>query len=105
MRLLKLPIVCLLFISVYAGYTQEFKVHSHNDYKQNIPFWKALGAEVQSVEVDVFYKDGKLLVAHEQNEIQENPTIFIFSSHEMWASLFCRPAHRWSCRARESQLQ
>ena len=75
MRLLKLPIVCLLFISVYAGYTQEFKVHSHNDYKQNIPFWKALGAEVQSVEVDVFYKDGKLLVAHEQNEIQENSTL------------------------------
>lgn len=75
MKLLKLPIACLLFINMFVAVAQDYKVHSHNDYKQNIPFWKAFGAEVQSIEVDVFYKNGKLMVAHEQGEIEENKTL------------------------------
>ncbi|WP_116770486.1 alkaline phosphatase [Maribacter litoralis] len=75
MKFLKLPIACLLFINMLVAVAQDYKVHSHNDYKQNIPFWKAFGAEVQSIEVDVFYKNGKLMVAHEQGEIEENKTL------------------------------
>ncbi|MEP2059841.1 MAG: alkaline phosphatase [Maribacter litoralis] len=75
MKFLKLPIACLLFINMFVAVAQDYKVHSHNDYKQNIPFWKAFGAEVQSIEVDVFYKNGKLMVAHEQGEIEENKTL------------------------------
>ncbi|WP_437371787.1 alkaline phosphatase [Maribacter litoralis] len=75
MKFLKLPMACLLFINMFVAVAQDYKVHSHNDYKQNIPFWKAFGAEVQSIEVDVFYKNGKLMVAHEQGEIEENKTL------------------------------
>lgn len=75
MKFLKLPIACLLFINMFVAVAQDYKVHSHNDYKQNIPFWKAFGAEVQSIEVDVFYKNGKLMVAHEEGEIEENKTL------------------------------
>ncbi|TLP75486.1 alkaline phosphatase [Maribacter sp. ACAM166] len=60
---------------MYTGIAQDYKVHSHNDYMQNIPFWKAFAAEVESIEVDVFLQDGKLLVAHELNEADENRTL------------------------------
>ncbi|WP_430427549.1 alkaline phosphatase [Maribacter litoralis] len=75
MKFLKLPIACLLFVNMFVAVAQDYKVHSHNDYKQNIPFWRAFGAEVQSIEVDVFYKNGKLMVAHEEGEIEENKTL------------------------------
>ncbi|SIQ29325.1 alkaline phosphatase [Maribacter ulvicola] len=75
MRFSKFTIACLLVIGVYSGFSQEYKVHSHNDYQQNIPLWKALGAEVNSIEVDVFYENGKLMVAHELDEIQEYRTL------------------------------
>ncbi|TDS16638.1 alkaline phosphatase [Maribacter caenipelagi] len=75
MRFKRLSIICLFLIVVCSGFAQEYKIHSHNDYKQNIPFWKAFGAEVQSIEVDVFYEDGELFVAHEVKEINENKTL------------------------------
>ena len=46
-----------------------FRVHSHNDYLQNIPFWKAFSAGATSIEADVFLKEGALYVAHAQEEI------------------------------------
>lgn len=35
-------------------------------------FWIAFAAEVQLIEVDVFLQEGKLLVAHELTEADEN---------------------------------
>ncbi|WP_282112871.1 alkaline phosphatase [Maribacter stanieri] len=75
MRLLRIAITFLFLASINTGFSQDYKVHSHNDYKQNVPFWKAFGAEVQSIEVDVFYIDDKLMVAHELNEIQQDKTL------------------------------
>ena len=72
----KLLITAYLFLlGLCTGLSQDYKVHSHNDYQQNIPFWKAFGAEVQSIEVDVFLRDGKLLVAHELNEANQHKTL------------------------------
>jgi alkaline phosphatase len=42
--------------------------HSHNDYQQNIPFLQAYYAGMGSIEADVFLKNGRLLVAHEEKE-------------------------------------
>jgi len=75
MNFTKLTVTCLLLIGIYTGFSQNYKVHSHNDYKQNIPFWKAFGAEVQSIEVDVFYTAEGLMVAHELVEIQKHKTL------------------------------
>ncbi len=55
--------------SSFAQSEMNFRVHSHNDYLQNIPFWKAYAAGATSVEADVFLREGSLYVAHTQEEI------------------------------------
>lgn len=68
MKYLTLLLFCFVQV-VFSQNIQSYKVHSHNDYTQNIPFWKALAAGASSIEVDVFLKDGQLYVAHEQESI------------------------------------
>lgn len=43
--------------------------HSHNDYKNSVPFYRAYRDGFGSMEADVFAINGVLLVAHEENEI------------------------------------
>ena len=50
-------------------------VHSHNDYKQKIPFWLAYNEGFGSMEVDIFLQDGELLVAHENKELVNHRTL------------------------------
>lgn len=45
------------------------RIHSHNDYLQNVPFWKAYAARASSIEADVFLVGDSLFVAHTQDEI------------------------------------
>jgi alkaline phosphatase len=49
--------------------------HSHNDYHQKIPLLTAYGAEMGSIEADVFLKNGQLYVAHDTSEIKEGITL------------------------------
>lgn len=74
---MKKIVLLLLFVMNFtiAQNKSNFKVHSHNDYLQNIPFWKALSAGVNSVEVDVFLVDNQLMVAHSEAEIRMDRTI------------------------------
>lgn len=62
----------LYFVSVHLS-AQE--VHSHNDYEQDIPFWKAFSGGAQSIEVDIYLRDGILYATHEASEIVEDRTI------------------------------
>ena len=55
--------------SVIAQNTHDFRIHSHNDYQQYIPFWKALSAGATSVEADIFLIGDSLYVAHDREEI------------------------------------
>ena len=71
-NILTLSALCLLVFNQLAG---QQKIHSHNDYHQNIPFWLAYSCGLDSIEVDVFLKDNDLMVAHHENEIIENRTI------------------------------
>src|ERR1700754_1208322 len=43
--------------------------HSHNDYKNNIPFLRAYEKGFGSVEADVYAVNGKLMVAHDKKDI------------------------------------
>lgn len=54
---------------------QSFKVHSHNDYLQEVPFWSAYANGIHSIEIDVFLKDGKLYVAHAESDIVLDRTL------------------------------
>ncbi|MEX0313752.1 MAG: phosphatidylinositol-specific phospholipase C/glycerophosphodiester phosphodiesterase family protein [Allomuricauda sp.] len=70
--------VALLFflVSGVISHAQHVvKIHSHNDYEQRIPFWDAFSAGAKSIEADVFLKDGKLLVAHEEENIDSKRTL------------------------------
>lgn len=69
----------LLFFCLSYSLAQEskttFKLHSHNDYLQDVPFWIAYANQIESIEADVIYMDNELYVAHEKESIQEDRTL------------------------------
>jgi len=73
--LLPLFAACLLQTNLKAQSLSANNGHSHNDYHQNIPFLRAYFAGMGSIEADVFLRDGKLYVAHEQKEITADRTL------------------------------
>lgn len=50
---------------------QYVQIHSHNDYRQRVPFYQAYAQQLSSIEADVFAtdKEGELLVAHDREEL------------------------------------
>ncbi len=50
-------------------------IHSHNDYHQDAPFWKAYEAGAKLIEVDIFLQEGQLLVGHEEKELAASRTL------------------------------
>ncbi|WP_156950181.1 PI-PLC domain-containing protein [Maribacter antarcticus] len=46
-----------------------FKVHSQNDYIQEVPFWSAYANGINTIEIDIFLKEGNLYVAHDTSAI------------------------------------
>ncbi|TVZ16932.1 alkaline phosphatase [Maribacter sp. MAR_2009_72] len=75
MRIKVLLAIGFIFIGCFTVIAQNPKVHSHNDYKQPLPFYRAFAADVQSLEVDVFLVEGVLMVAHELGEVTANATL------------------------------
>lgn len=65
----------LVTFQASAQNSAEFKIHSHNDYLQTVPFWTAFGVGASSIEVDLILKDGKLTAAHEAASINLDRTI------------------------------
>lgn len=51
------------------------RAHAHNDYQHSRPLADALSHGFQSVEADVFLIEGKLLVAHDRDEIKHAKTL------------------------------
>lgn len=50
------------------------RIHSHNDYKQTVPFYEAYSQKVYSIEVDLFYKGKEFYVAHDEEDINSELT-------------------------------
>jgi alkaline phosphatase len=80
-------IIFVIFLGLFNApvQAQTFKVHSHNDYIRNIPFWEAYASNVASIEADVILKDDKLFVAHEEASIHPRRTL---------ESLYLDPIHK-----------
>ncbi|NQD72049.1 alkaline phosphatase [Sphingobacterium shayense] len=51
------------------------KGHSHNDYQQDIPFFTAYYAGMESIEVDLFLRNDSLYAAHEISGIKQGVTL------------------------------
>ena len=71
----KLSFLLLFFSMITASAQTDYKIHSHNDYEQEYPFWKAYVSGVYSIEIDVFLRDDQLYVTHAEEEISEKNTI------------------------------
>ena len=73
-------ILTLLFLTLsFLGYTQEriytnANAHSHNDYNNNIPFYRAYHQNFGSIEADIFPLKGELFIAHNKEDININKT-------------------------------
>jgi hypothetical protein len=58
------------------NYSQEcLNAHSHNDYKRERPLIQALENGFRSFEADIFLREGSLLVAHSEDEIDPGKTL------------------------------
>jgi hypothetical protein len=53
-----------LLVAAFKGIAQAKFTHSHNDYANNTPFYKAYTNGFNSIEADIFLVDGTLLVSH-----------------------------------------
>ncbi len=61
----KLIYLFLFFpIILYAGPSDLLRGHSHNDYEQKHPLFDALNAGLNSVEADIWFRNGQILVSH-----------------------------------------
>ena len=74
--------VLLFCIAIHFGRAQQSKIHSHNDYLQNVPFWSAYANGLNSIEVDIFLKNDTLFATHSEADIKKGHTI---------ESLYLRP--------------
>lgn len=73
--------ICKSIISVFCIIllasplpAQTIGIHSHNDYRQRVPFYQAYAQQVSSIEADLFYKDGQLLIGHDLKDLTPDAT-------------------------------
>ena len=69
-----LALLVILCIQPLHSQGQQ-KIHSHNDYRQLVPFYQAYLQRVASIEVDIFYHDNLLLVGHDLEDLDNEYTI------------------------------
>jgi len=75
MKITRHPVLIILLTAILFACNKPGKTyspadaHSHNDYKQSVPFYRAYNAGFGSIEADVYAVNGQLMVAHEEKEI------------------------------------
>lgn len=68
MKRLLLSLAVLLPLSLAAQ--QPVILHSHNDYNRVAPFWEAYSQHCRSIEADVYWHEGDLLVGHDRKDLK-----------------------------------
>ncbi|PPK87655.1 alkaline phosphatase [Neolewinella xylanilytica] len=53
---------------------QTYRVHAHNDYVRDVPFWHAYGNGAESIEVDLYLERDTLFATHSRAEIASGAT-------------------------------
>lgn len=74
-KLFFIALFTLLNIGLHAQQITANRAHSHNDYSQNIPLFTAYYANAGSIEADVFFVKGKLIVSHDTAGVAEGRTL------------------------------
>jgi alkaline phosphatase len=65
----------LLILFLLSSKISAQIIHSHNDYEQKQPFFAAYDLGFDSIEADLYLKDGELCVAHNQKDISTERTL------------------------------
>ena len=65
----------LLLIATTGMAQKSYKIHAHNDYEKEFPFWAAYVYAANSIEADVFLKDETLYVTHAESKIDKDNTL------------------------------
>ena len=62
---------------LWAGiaFTQDERIHSHNDYHQAEPLYNAVRNQAWSIEADIYLVGDKILVAHDTEELASAPSL------------------------------
>ena len=68
MKKLFLALAVLLPLSLAAQ--QPVVLHSHNDYNRVAPFWEAYSQHCRSIEADIYWHEGQLLVGHDLKDLK-----------------------------------
>ena len=68
-QMITLLLALMAPMAVAFGQYSSFRLHSHNDYRRVNPFYDAVNAQFGSIEADIWIADGKLLVAHDKEEL------------------------------------
>ena len=75
----KILSISFLFFFVNTSFGQEFITlpngHSHNDYTRDSPLYDALKYGFTSIEVDVYWHKGRMVVTHDDKLLDEKPTL------------------------------
>jgi len=76
MKILCRLLVLALLLAAFKASPQTPKfIHSHNDYNNLTPFYKAFYNGFNCIEADVFCVNGKLLVAHDSTKLSPYRTL------------------------------
>lgn len=70
----RLFVFLTLILAAFFTHAQ-IKIHSHNDYTHENPFYEAVKNKAFSIEADVFVVGGSLIVAHSKEEIKTENTL------------------------------
>ncbi len=91
--LVLLLFICNLTIAQPKKYTTA-NAHSHNDYLNTSPFYRAYQNGFASIEADIFPVNGKLVVAHSKKEIKPINTLKRLYLDPLLRELSSNPARR-----------
>jgi hypothetical protein len=71
----KFNLILIFVLGLIFNLSAQVKVHSHNDYTRQNPFYDAVKEKMFSLEADVFLINDTLFVAHTKKEINPEATL------------------------------
>ena len=80
------------------------QAHSHNDYRQPVPFWTAYQHGFGSIEADIFLVRGELIVAHDTQELKQHHTLDQYYLQPVLSSIRKNGGYIYADSTRQLQL-
>lgn len=68
-NLITISLSAIILLPSVLQAQKQIEIHSHNDYRQRVPFYQAYSQGVSSIEADLFYVDGQLLIGHDPEDL------------------------------------